>query len=228
MQSVILAAGRGLRLRPITESTPKALVDVCGRPLIAHILDALPSNTTEILIVVGHLRERIVESIGDAWNGIPVRYAEQETLDGTGSALHLLRDRLRGRFLVVNGDDLYARGDLERLVAHDLALLAQATDDDVAASVLRDETGRFEGFERAAPAAETKWRVCGAYALDERFFRVPLAEIEVRDTTEYSLPHTLVMLARDADIRVVEATDWTPVGTPDELSRARARCETSR
>lgn len=224
MQAVILAAGQGLRLRPLTETTPKALVDICGTPLIFHILRALPDSVTEIFIVVGHLKEQVMDAVGGSFDGKPIHYAVQDPLDGTGSALHLLRGRLNGTFLVVNGDDLYGRGDLERLAAHDLALLVFPTNDAVESSALRDETGRFMGLETNAPANETKLRVCGAYVLDERFFRVPLAEVSVRGKTEYSLPHTLVTLSRDHAIKTEDATGWMPVGTPKELAQVRTIC----
>lgn len=224
MQAVILAAGRGLRLRPLTETTPKALVDVCGTPLIARILASLPDPVTEVFIVVGHLKEQVVDAVGGTFGGKPVHYVAQDPLDGTGSALHLLKDRLRGTFLVVNGDDLYDKGDLERLVAHDLGILVYPTDGAAESSALRDTGGRFEGIEANPPAEETKLRVCGAYVLDERFFRYPLATVQVHGKTEYSLPHTLVEMSRDHAIKTEEATRWMPVGTPEELTQARSIC----
>lgn len=225
MQAVILAAGRGLRLRPLTETTPKALVDVCGTPLIRRTLTSLPDRVTEVFIVVGHLKEQIVDALGDSVDGRDITFVTQDPLDGTGSALHLLRNQLRGeKFLVVNGDDLYAAGDLERLIAHPLAMLVSPTNDAVAASALCDPDGRFEGLESNAPAAETKLRVCGAYVLDERFFRYPLAEVKVHGNIEFSLPHTLVEMSRDCDIHVEKATKWYPVGTPEELERLRIIC----
>ncbi len=224
MQAVILAAGRGLRLRPHTETTPKALVDICGAPLIARILSSLPDPVTEIFIVVGHLKEQVMDTVGGTFGGKTVHYVAQDPLDGTGSALHLLKDRLNGTFLVVNGDDLYDKGDLERLVAHDLGILVLPTPDAVESSALRDADGRFMGLEMDAPAEETKLRVCGAYVLDERFFRYPLVTVEVHGKTEYSLPHTLVEMSRDHAIKTEDATRWMPVGTPDELNRARSIC----
>jgi bifunctional UDP-N-acetylglucosamine pyrophosphorylase/glucosamine-1-phosphate N-acetyltransferase len=222
MQAVILAAGRGLRLRPLTETTPKALVDVAGTPLIFRILDALPDAVTEIFIVVGHLKERVMEAVGPSYRDRKIDYVIQDPLDGTGSALHLLKDCLHGKFLVVNGDDLYDRGDLERLVAHHLGLLVQPTLDSVESSALQDENGRFEGLEKNAPSDETKLRVCGAYVLDERFFRYPLAEVSVHGKTEWSLPHTLVEMALDNDMHVEDATRWMPVGTQSELDQAQS------
>ncbi len=224
MQAVILAAGRGLRLRPLTETTPKALVDVCGTPLIERTIASLPEEVTEVFVVVGHLKQQIVDALGESIDGRDIRYVTQETLDGTGSALHLLREKLHGKFLVVNGDDLYDAADLERMIAHTLAILVLSTEDAVAASALRDPDGRFEGLESNAPEHETKFRVCGAYVLDDRFFDYALAEVTVHGNTEYSLPHTLVEMSADCDIRVEVATKWYPVGTPEELDRLRAIC----
>ncbi len=225
MQAVILAAGRGLRLRPLTETTPKALVDVCGTPLIERTIASLPDEVTEVFVVVGHLKEQIIDALGESIDGRDIRYVTQDPLDGTGSALHLLRERLHGKFLVVNGDDLYAAADLKRLIAHPLALLAATTTGAIAASARRDPDGRFEGLASNVPEHETKLRICGAYVLDDRFFDYALAEVTVHGSVEYSLPHTLVEMSADADIRVEEATVWYPVGTPEELERLRAICE---
>lgn len=221
MQAVILAAGRGLRLRPLTETCPKALVDIGGKPLLERLFETLPEEIHEIIIVVGYLREQIEERFGHEWNGRPVKYVVQDPLDGTGSALTACRERLHDRFLVINGDDLYRNGDLSRLIGHPLGILASTTEEPVAASVLCDTQNRFEGLESNPPEGEEHLRVCGAYVLDERFFHYPLATIQVHDKTEYSLPHTLITMSRDCDIFVERAKAWLPVGTPEELEKAR-------
>lgn len=223
MQAVILAAGKGLRLRPITESVPKALVDVCGTPLIFNILNSLPSAVTEIFVVVGYLGEQIRAEIGDTFDGKTVRYVMQDPLDGTGSALRLLKDELKGKFLVVNGDDMYGRDDLERLVSHDLAVLVAPTEDATGSTAVVDADNRFVGIRTDATTTK-RFRVCGAYVLDERFFDYPLATVTVHGKTEYSLPHTIVAMVRDHAIATETATKWQPVGTHEELARVRATC----
>ncbi len=224
MQAVILAAGKGLRLRPLTDTIPKALVDICGQPLIFHILTSLPDDVTEIFIVVGYLKEQIMQMVGDAWNEKPVQYILQDPLDGTGSALHLVKNDLHGKFLVVNGDDLYDKKDLECLVVHDHALLVSATKNPVAASALEDRDGNFIGLESYAPDQEVKLRVCGAYILDERYFRYTLATVNVHNKIEYSLPHTIVEMTADLKIKIEHADNWQPVGTHEELSKIRMNC----
>jgi bifunctional UDP-N-acetylglucosamine pyrophosphorylase/glucosamine-1-phosphate N-acetyltransferase len=221
MQAVILSAGKGVRLRPITNSIPKALIAVNGKPLLQRILEALPDEVDEIIIVVGYLADQITQRFGNTWNGRPIRYVVQDPLTGTGGALHLAKDFLRDRFLVINGDDLYAKADLERLIAHPFGILLLRTDALIRTSALVDEQGRFEGLEEKAPAQETKLRVCGAYVMDERFFKYPLTEIQVGGHREWGLPQTLIRVTGDIDVRAEYATSWMPVGTPDELDRAR-------
>lgn len=214
MQAVILAAGKGARLRPLTNTQPKALIDIAGRTLIDRVLEALPSTVDEIFIVVNHLREAIVESIGDTHAGRPIRYVVQEPLSGTAGAVHLLRESLTTPFLVINGDDLYAREDLEALAQHPLALLYFPTDHDLKASATV-ESGLFKGL---APGRNA---VCGAYMLDQRFFETQPVEIHVSEFREYGLPQTLEVLARTQPVSAVQASFWLPVGTPDELERAQ-------
>lgn len=228
MQAVILAAGRGTRLQPLTDATPKALVDIGGETLLEHLLLALPKEIHEIIIVVGHLGDHIEKRIGSAWHGKAVCYVTQSTLDGTGSALHLVKDLIHGTFLVVNGDDLYGAPDLSRLIAHPLAILLSLSDTPVEHAALVGTDGRFMGLETRPPMSEPQRRVCGAYVLDERFFKYPLAKIPVRDHQEFSLPHTLVELAKDAVVRIEFADYWRPVGTAAELERVRTEVLTGR
>lgn len=123
--AMILAAGRGGRLRPLTDHTPKPLIEVGGKPLIEHHLERLAAAGIErVVINVAHLGEQIREHLGDGarW-GLRIEYsvegtrAEQalETAGGIRQALA----RLGPRFLVVNGDVL-SDIDYSALVAHTL------------------------------------------------------------------------------------------------------------
>ncbi|MBI5793973.1 NTP transferase domain-containing protein, partial [Candidatus Uhrbacteria bacterium] len=206
MQAVILAAGKGARLRPLTHQIPKPLIDIAGKPLIEYVLEALPYSVDEIFVVVNHLREDLMEHVGPMWRGKTIRWVIQEPLTGTAGAVHLVRDQLHDPFLVVNGDDLYRKEDLESLATHDLALLYFETDHDLKAGA-QIEDGRFTGLGPGRNA------VCGAYVLNDSFFDVEPVKIQVSEFTEYGLPQTLVDLAKMQVIKSVQATFWMPVGT---------------
>lgn len=220
MQAVILAAGLGLRLRPFTEQHPKALIPVCGTPLILHSLARLPKHTTEIIIVTGWLGEQIQSLVGTSFNGVPVRYATQDPLNGTGGSLHAAKDLVHGQFLVLNGDDLYQQSGLETLATQSTwAILATATTRPLQAALKPDSEGFVPGLV-PDPSETQKFLNCGAYLTDTGFFTLPLVSIPVRDKPEYSLPHTLLQAPEMHPVKLVPATGWIPVGTPEELAKA--------
>jgi len=78
MQCVILAAGKGTRLRPLTENCPKPLVEVGGKTLLDHIVGALPSSVDELIIVTGYLGEMIEAYCGTEFHGRKVTYVTQK------------------------------------------------------------------------------------------------------------------------------------------------------
>lgn len=214
MQAVILAAGKGARLRPLTHAIPKPLIDIGGKTLIEHTLEALPESIDEIFIVVNHLREQIIEFIGSRWNDKPITYVIQEPLTGTAGAILLLRQHLRGSFLVINSDDLYDKSDLSNLCRHSWSLLYFPTATEKHSGALV-EGGRFMGL------GASKNAVCGAYVLSPEFFDVEPVEIQVSTHREYGLPQTLAKLVDGIEIVAIEATFWQQVGTYEELEAAR-------
>lgn len=123
---MLLAAGRGERLRPLTDTIPKALVEIAGKPLIAWHLERLArAGLREAVINVSHLGERIVERLGDGGRfGVRLHYSRErerlETAGGIANALPLLGP---GPFLLVNAD-IYCECDFARLSRIDLRGLA--------------------------------------------------------------------------------------------------------
>ena len=233
MQAVILAAGMGKRLRPLTLKTPKPLLPVAGRPIIDWTLDNLPKGIDEIILVVNYLEEQIREHVGTDSKGRPVRYLTHQTLNGTAGALRVCQNYLRGRFLVLNGDDLYSAADLSALIRHKMAVLVSPITQHAERLGLCtiDQKGCLKGI--AEKGSEEHARLvksgeclinCGAYVLDERFFRVEPVKLP---NGEFGLPQTLVQLVKqDVQIDLVQAQEWWPIGTPAELARARLRFTT--
>jgi MurNAc alpha-1-phosphate uridylyltransferase len=118
MRAMILAAGRGARLRPLTDTTPKPLIPVAGKPLIEHHLDNLAqAGFREIVINTGHLGEQLPAAVGtgERW-GVSINYSAEppealETGGGIFQALHLLG---AAPFAVISGD-IWCDYELSRL-----------------------------------------------------------------------------------------------------------------
>jgi len=112
MQTVILAAGEGTRMRPLTATRPKPLLPVAGRPLAAHAADAaVDAGTSELVFVIGYQGDAVREYFGDRYRGVPVTYAIQEEQRGTADAVRAARPHLDGPFAVLNGDALFEPAD---------------------------------------------------------------------------------------------------------------------
>jgi MurNAc alpha-1-phosphate uridylyltransferase len=122
MKAMLLAAGRGERLRPLTDRIPKPLVPVAGRPLIAWHLERLAaSGCREVVSNVSHLGQQIVDYVGDGQRfGLKVRFSREaaplETAGGIAQALPLLGAE---PFLLVNSD-IYCEIDFRPLLSHGL------------------------------------------------------------------------------------------------------------
>lgn len=108
MKAVVLAAGEGLRLRPFTVNRPKVMIKIANKPIIEYVIQALlANNVREMEIVVGYRKEQIMTYFGDGskW-GAKINFVSQDKQLGTAHALYQARDRLKGKFLVLPGDNI--------------------------------------------------------------------------------------------------------------------------
>ncbi len=202
----------------LTEQTPKPMLPIRGIPKLEYTLRALPVEVTEVVFVIGYLGEKIREYFGKSFDGRRITYVEQEKLNGSGGAMHLVKDVVRGKFLVIMGDDLYLKEDLERLMAHDLAVLACVVEDSNPFGVLEtDMDGKLLSIIERPHDGTVKLVNTGAYMLHENFFQYPLVSIS---ETEYGLPQTLVSMRDQYTIAVEKTKTWFPIGTPEALAEA--------
>jgi len=122
MKAVVLAAGEGLRLRPFTANRPKVMIKVANKPILEFVVRALVANNIrDIEIVVGYRKEQIMTYFGDGskWNA-KINYVVQDKQLGTAHALQMARSRLKGKFLVLPGDNIIDT-DTIKPVAHEMS-----------------------------------------------------------------------------------------------------------
>ncbi|MFQ6012539.1 MAG: sugar phosphate nucleotidyltransferase [Thermoplasmata archaeon] len=175
MQAVILAGGLGTRLRPITYARPKALVPLLNRPMVLHVLDALPPAVDEVLLAASYMIEALEAFFAARTGGPKVTLVEEREPLGTGGALRNLEGALHGTFIALNGD-VISSVDLERLVAFHRArggigtlALWDVADPEAYGIVGVEEDGRIERFlEKPSPdAVFSHWINAGAYVFEE-------------------------------------------------------------
>ena len=217
--AVILLAGRSVRTWPLTADFPKPLLPLWGRPLTERVLDQLHGIVDTAVLVVGYLKERILDHFGPSYRGIRLVPVEQETARGTADALRVAASAVEGRVLVLNGDDFYHAEDLARVVEHRTAILCtEATDPWNRATVTVTDDDWLVDVEEKPPQAEPgALSSVGAYSLA----REDLAHLyEVRESVrgELELPDLIRILARSSGVRVVRARrPWIPLTYPWDL-----------
>lgn len=121
MKAIILAAGIGTRLKPITNTIPKCLIGIGEKTLLEHSLDNLKQNNiNEILIVIGYLGELIKEKIGTFYNGMDIKYVENKEYAETGNAHSLFKTKglIDDDSLLIEGDLLYEPNAIKFLLEH--------------------------------------------------------------------------------------------------------------
>ncbi len=108
MDAVILAAGEGTRLRPLTEEKPKGMVEVNEKPLLTHCFDALIElGADHLVVVVGYLKEEIIDYYGDEYEGIPITYTHQREQKGLAHALLTAEKHIDDDFMLMLGDNIF-------------------------------------------------------------------------------------------------------------------------
>ena len=120
MKAVILAAGEGSRMRPLTHSRPKVMLPIANKPILEHLLiEAREAGIGEFIFIVGYCDEQVRNYFGrgEKW-GVNIAYCEQRKQLGTADALRMVADMLDGKFLVVNGDVIVSREDIGRLLSN--------------------------------------------------------------------------------------------------------------
>jgi bifunctional UDP-N-acetylglucosamine pyrophosphorylase/glucosamine-1-phosphate N-acetyltransferase len=221
MQAVILAAGQGVRMRPLTEGTPKPLLQLDKGTILERTIKILPREVDEVIIVIGYLADQIKKKIGDEQDGRKIKYIVQPELKGTADALSLCEPVLKeGKFLVVMADDLYSKKDLEQLIKNDLAIMAYPVDYPERFGVFKvDEKGNLIEIVEKPKNHIGNLVNTGAYVLNKKYFKYEPVEI---DGGEFGLPQTLMKMAQDGEkIKIERASFWFPIGYPEDLEKAR-------
>jgi len=220
MQCVILAAGRGTRLRPLTNSIPKPLVKVCGQPLIDHIVSALPPVITELIIVTHYLEDLIKAHCGAVFCGRPVTYVHQDSPSGSGAALLCAAPHITEKFLFMYADDIHGAAALKRVCEEEHAILAMTTDTPELFGMLDlhpDGTLRSIAEKPAPEEAPSNLANISGWVVTPT-----ILHYEATPSVRGEIESTDLMTAYAADypVQVIKQDLWLPVGNHEQLQFA--------
>ena len=220
LQAVIMAAGKSTRTYPLTLTKPKPLLHIANKPILAHQLDQFVGLIEDVIIIVGYKHEMIREYFGNSYRGIALNYVEQQEQLGTGHAAMQVRPYIRDRFLLMNGDDLYAREDIEGCLRHHYSLLSMEVADPRQFGVLTVENGLVKDLIEKPEHPASNLTSVGMYVFDTKIFPL-LDKIPRSPRGEYEVTDGVKELVKVAEVFYHVGTGyWIPVGFPWSLLNA--------
>ena len=224
MECVVLAAGEGRRMRPLTANRPKVMLPLANRPILEHlILAARDAGVTEFTIVVGYREREVRSSLGDGGRlGVSIRYVSQRHQLGTGDALRACEGLVSGPFLLLNGDMVVRSDDLRALAGHGPTVIAVSRSTHAQDfGTVKMEGKRILALAEKVPNPEGDLINAGAYLLDPGIFGL-LESVGRSERGEYEVTDALSVLIQEGKVTGYPMGFWLDVGYPWDLLEANA------
>ena len=235
MKAVLLAAGEGVRLQPVTANRPKHLIHVGGKPILQHCLEAVKAcGITEAVIVTHYMGDAIRQYFGDGTKlGLKIEYVEQATVNGTGNAASVAEPFVAGDFVLVYGDLLFAPGALRSVVdlfaaekpAAVMAVVPVEKPESYGIIELANQNNVKRIVEKPTPnKAPSNLANAGLYAFSAEIFgKIRHVKASVRG--EMELTDALSLLVKDGKSVLaaeISNADWLDIGRPWDLLKANS------
>lgn len=228
MKAVILAAGEGLRCRPLTLARSKVMLPVANKPILEYIIRALAGNDIkEIILVVGYEKERIMDYFGNGIEfGVNISYVEQGAQLGTAHAIKQAEHLINEKFLVLNGDNLIeedAISDLLRNASGDATLLTVVREQTIGYGVVLQEKGKVSRIIEKSREKISRLVNTGIYMFSPSIFN-ELENTPISETGEYAITDTIqrIINAGGVVIQVTTHSTWIDAVHSWDLLKANA------
>ncbi len=223
MKAVILAAGEGKRMHPLTFTRPKVMLPIANKPIVEHLLVEMKNaGIDDFIFIVGYHGETIREHFGqgDRW-GVKVEYVYQKKQLGTAHAVKLVERFIDGKFLMANGDILVRAPDIRKVLAGDnitLSLIEKEETRDL--GVVQVDGDRVTGIFEKVADAPSKLANTGVYLLTEEIFPA-IDRTRESPRGEYELTGSLqVLIDTGRAPSWVTLDHWLDVSYPWDLLTA--------
>lgn len=215
MKAVLLAAGTGSRMRPLSETRPKPMLPVGDRPMLAHVADAAVDAGADGLVIVDRQADAIRSYFGAEYSGVTVQYADQGRADGTAGAVAAATEYLDGDFAVLNGDNRYDAASIDTLLSSGPAVGVHRVANPTNYGVVSVQDDRVTDIVEKPDDPPTQYANTGAYVFPaeaREWVDVPPSERGERELTD-----VLARTLETTDVSAVEVDTWQDCGRPWEL-----------
>jgi UDP-N-acetylglucosamine diphosphorylase / glucose-1-phosphate thymidylyltransferase / UDP-N-acetylgalactosamine diphosphorylase / glucosamine-1-phosphate N-acetyltransferase / galactosamine-1-phosphate N-acetyltransferase len=225
MKAVILVAGKGTRMEPLTYDCPKVMLHVANKPILEHIINsAIDAGIEGFVFITGYLEQQIQEYFGDGskW-GVSINYVPQKEQLGTADAIGYAKGYVEEAFLVLNGDMLIGKEDLEALLSRteEAVICVKEVENPSDFGVLETENHKVVRIIEKPKNPPTNLANAGIYLFRESIFDyIDLTQPSVRN--EYEITDSIQMLIDSGaavGYSLLEGR-WIDIGYPWDLLKA--------
>jgi UDP-N-acetylglucosamine diphosphorylase/glucosamine-1-phosphate N-acetyltransferase len=224
MEAVILAAGEGTRLRPLTSTRPKPMLPVAGKPILEWDLQALSdSGFSKACIIVGYRKESIEKYFGKRFGKLKLEYITQKEQLGTAHAISIIEKNVGKEFLVMNGDLIISADLIKNLVSKhkknkadaSICLIKVANPKDF--GVVQLSGNRVKGIEEKPEKPKSDLANAGIYIFNRKVFDA-IRRIKKSKRLEYEITDAIKIMMKDGSVcGFIGGGRWIDVGRPWDL-----------
>lgn len=216
MKALILAAGQGKRLEPLTKTQPKVMLPLVGKPLLEHILiEVKKAGIEQVTIITGYLEEEIKKYFGDGKSlGMKIEYITQKERLGTAHAV--AQSSFDTDFLVLNGDTLVKAEDIKKLISQHqggATIAVKPSESPELYGVVEVEDGFVKSIEEKPENPRSNLVSTGIYVFSPDIYSA-IEKTELSDRGEYELPESIKILMQTTRVKAVEISEFIDIGTP--------------
>lgn len=235
MKAVVLAAGEGVRLQPLTFTRPKHMISIGGKPILEHCLDAVKAcGINHVIIVVHYMADVIRRHFGSGEKfGLKIEYVEQPSVLGTGNAVSTAEQFVNGDFVLVYGDLLFTPEALKRVLdLHDakgpaatLAVVPVDRPEDYGVVELGEDGSVKRIIEKPArEEAPSNMANAGLYVFSTEIFE-KTKRIKASSRGEWEITDAIKLLIEEGKpvfAATIAGADWFDIGRPWDLLEANS------
>ena len=221
--ALILAAGKGTRMWPLTENSPKPLLPICGLPIIERQIQELKKiGVKKLYILIGYQMKELSDYLGKNKSGIDIQYIVQKEQKGTGHAVNQAKNIIKGNFYCISGDLIVDSKNLERLKKKkdELTMMVTKVKDGSNFGVIESMNDRLVSINEKGISGKSTINA-GIFLFNEKIFDA-IDNIEKSIRGEYELTDALQAISNDIHILEYQGF-WKDIGAPWDLITANEK-----